>query len=125
IWPRRRRISGLPSDLDRPAINANPGRPLLSRLNRTQYATVIRDLLSLDVDAAVLLPPDDAAYGFDNVGDVLGISPVLLERYMDAAGKVSALAVGDPDVGPSSETFRIRQDASQDIHLEGMPIGTV
>ena len=53
------------------------------------------------------------------------MSPVLLERYMDAAGKVSALAIGDPDVGPSSETFRIRQDASQDIHLEGMPLGTV
>jgi len=119
-------ISWLTSELDRnAAANPNAGHPILSRLNRTQYATVIRDLLSLDVDAAVLLPPDDAAYGFDNVGDVLGISPVLLERYMDAAGKVSALAVGDPDVGPSSETFRIRQDASQDIHLEGMPIGTV
>jgi cytochrome c551/c552 len=119
-------ISWLTTELDRnAAANPNAGHPILSRLNRTQYATVIRDLLSLDVDAAVLLPPDDAAYGFDNVGDVLGISPVLLERYMDAAGKVSALAVGDPDVGPSSETFRIRQDASQDIHLEGMPIGTV
>ena len=119
-------ISWLTTELDRnAAANPNAGHPILSRLNRTQYATVIRDLLSLDVDAAVLLPPDDAAYGFDNVGDVLGISPVLLERYMDAAGKVSALAVGDPDVGPSSEAFRIRQDASQDIHLEGMPIGTV
>jgi len=119
-------ISWLTTELDRnAAANPNAGHPILSRLNRTQYATVIRDLLSLEVDAAVLLPPDDAAYGFDNVGDVLGISPVLLERYMDAAGKVSALAVGDPDVGPSSETFRIRQDASQDIHLEGMPIGTV
>src|SRR5262249_34681204 len=95
------------------------------RLNRTQYAKVIQDLLSLEVDPAVLLPPDDAAYGFDNISDVLGVSPVLLERYMDAAGKVSALAVGDPDIGPASDTFRIRQDASQDIHLEGMPIGTV
>ena len=53
------------------------------------------------------------------------MSPVLLERYLDAAGKVSALAVGDPDVGPSSETFRIRQDASQDVHIEGLPLGTV
>ncbi len=119
-------ISYLTTELDRAsAANPNPGHPLLSRLNRTQYATVIRDLLSLDVDPAMLLPPDDAAYGFDNIGDVLGVSPVLLERYMDAAGKVSALAVGDPDIGPSSDTFRIRQDASQDIHLEGMPIGTV
>jgi len=101
-------ISWLTTELDRAAaVNPNPGRPLLSRLNRTQYATVVRDLLSLEVDPSVLLPPDDAAYGFDNIGDVLGVSPVLLERYMDAAGKVSALAVGDPDIGPASETFRI------------------
>jgi hypothetical protein len=119
-------VSWLTTELDRAAAaNPNPGRPLLPRLNRTQYATAIRDLLSLDVDPAVLLPPDDAAYGFDNIGDVLGVSPVLLERYMDAAGRVSALAIGDPDIAPGSDTFRIRQDASQDIHLEGMPIGTV
>ena len=119
-------FSWLTAELDRAsATSPNPGRPLLSRLNRTQYGNVIRDLLSLEVDPSVLLPPDDAAYGFDNIGDVLGISPVLLERYMDAAGKVSALAVGDPDIGAASETFRIRQDASQDIHLEGMPVGTV
>src|SRR5262247_594994 len=123
---RKTLVSFLTTELDRAAVaNPNPGRPLLSRLNRTQYANVIRDLLSLEVDPSVLLPPDDAAYGFDNIGDVLGVSPVLLERYMDAAGKVAALAVGDPDIGPSSETFRIRQDASQDIHLEGMPIGTI
>src|SRR5262249_55466397 len=96
---RNRLVSWLTAELDRAA--PNPGRPLLSRLNRTQYANVIRDLLSLEVDPSVLLPPDDAAYGFDNIGDVLGISPVLLERYMDAAGKVSALAVGDPDIGPA------------------------
>ena len=53
----------------------------------------------LEVDPAALLPPDDSAYGFDNIADVLGVSPVLLERYLDAAGKVSALAVGDPDIG--------------------------
>jgi cytochrome c551/c552 len=119
-------VSWLTTELDRAAAaNPNPGRPLLPRLNRTQYANVIRDLLDLEVDPAMLLPPDDAAYGFDNIGDVLGISPVLLERYMDAAGRVSALAVGDLDIAPGSDTFRIRQDASQDIHLDGMPIGTV
>ena len=56
---------------------------------------------------------------------MLGVSPVLLERYLSAAGKVSALAVGDPDSGVASETFRVRQDASQDRHVEGLPIGTV
>src|SRR3989449_203969 len=123
---RRGLVAWLTTELDRDAArNSNPGRPLLRRLNRTEYGNAIRDLLALEVDPSVLLPPDDAAYGFDNIGDVLGVSPVLLERYMDAAGRVSALAVGDPDIAPGSDTFRIRQDASQDIHLEGMPIGTV
>ena len=60
-----------------------------------------------------------------NIADALGISPVLLERYLTAAGKISSLAVGDPSAGPAGETFRIRQDASQDIHIEDLPIGTV
>ena len=123
---RRGLVAWLTTELDRDAArNSNPGRPLLRRLNRTEYGNAIRDLLALEVDPSVLLPPDDAAYGFDNIGDVLGVSPVLLERYMDAAGRVSALAIGDMDIAPGSETYRIRQDASQDIHLEGMPIGTV
>src|SRR6266850_1178420 len=123
---RRDLVSWLVTELDRAAAgDPNPGHPLLHRLNRVEYGNAIRDLLGLEVDPAVLLPPDDAAYGFDNVGDVLGVSPVLLERYMGAAGTVSALAIGDPDIAPGSETFRIRQDASQDIHLEGLPIGTV
>jgi cytochrome c5 len=119
-------ISYLTSSLDRAAAShPNPGRPLVHRLNRAEYANAIRDLLALEVDASALLPPDDAAYGFDNIADALGISPVLLERYLTAAGKISSLAVGDPTTGPAGETFRIRQDASQDIHIEGLPIGTV
>ena len=69
---------------------------MLRRLNRAEYANAIRDLLALDVDAAALLPPDDSAYGFDNIADVLGVSPSLQERYLSAAAKISALAVGDP-----------------------------
>jgi mono/diheme cytochrome c family protein len=123
---RARLVAWLADAMDQAAAVApNPGRPLLHRLNRAEYANAVRDLLALTVDPAALLPPDDSAYGFDNIGDVLGMSPVLLERYMDAAGKVSALAVGDPDAGASSETFRIRQDASQDVHNDGMPVGTV
>ena len=119
-------VSWLTATLDKGgASHPNPGRPLLHRLNRAEYGNAIRDLLALDVDASTLLPPDDSAFGFDNVGDVLGVSPVLLERYMDAAGKVSSLAVGDRDTAPASETFHIRQDASQDVHIEGLPIGTV
>ncbi len=119
-------VSYLTTSLDQAAAaHPNPGRPLVHRLNRAEYANAIRDLLALDVDASALLPPDDAAYGFDNIADALGVSPVLLERYLAAAGKISSLAVGDPGIGPAGETFRIRQDASQDIHTEGLPIGTV
>ena len=74
----------------------NPGRPVLHRLNRTEYRNAIRDLLALDIgDVASLLPPDDSAYGFDTIADFLGVSQVLLERYLSAAGRISALAVGD------------------------------
>jgi hypothetical protein len=119
-------VSFLQTTLDRAAAaHPNPGRPLVHRLNRAEYANAIRDLLALDVDSASLLPPDDSGYGFDNIADVLGVSPVLLERYLSAAGKISALAVGDPGTGPAGETFRVRQDASQDVHIEGLPIGTV
>jgi hypothetical protein len=107
------------------AAHPDPGRPLVHRLNRSEYGNAIRDLLDLQIDPSSLLPADDSAYGFDNVADVLGVSPVLLERYLSAAGKVSALAVGDPESGVASETFRVRQDASQDRHVEGLPIGTV
>jgi hypothetical protein len=116
----------LETSLDR-AVKGHPyaGRPRVRRLNRSEYANAIRDLLALDVDVASLLPPDDAAFGFDNIADLLGTSPALLERYLNAAGRISALAVGDPAQGPGSETYRVRQDLSQDRHIEGQPLGTV
>jgi cytochrome c551/c552 len=101
------------------------GRASLRRLNRTEYGNSIRDLLALDVDANALLPPDDAAFGFDNISEMLGVSPALEERYLSAAIKVAALAVGDMRQQPGSQTWRLRQDLSQDQHLEGMPLGTV
>jgi hypothetical protein len=116
----------LEAQLDRAAESApNPGRPLIHRLNRTEYANTVRDLLSLNIDAASLLPPDDPAYGFDNISDALGLSPALQERYLSSAMKIGALAVGDPHVSAGSETYRIRQDLSQDQHIEGLPLGTV
>jgi hypothetical protein len=103
----------------------DPGRPILRRLNRTEYANAIRDVLSLKLDVTALLPPDDSSYGFDNIGDVLGVSPVLLDRYLAAADRISAVALGDPDISPGAETYRVRQDLSQDQHIEGLPFGTV
>jgi hypothetical protein len=118
-------LSSLETQLDRAAENnPQPGRPILHRLNRTEYANAIRDLLSLDIDAASLLPPDDSAYGFDNISDALGVSPALQEHYLSAALKIGALAVGDPNIAAGSETWRIQQDLSQDHHLDGMPLGT-
>jgi hypothetical protein len=101
------------------------GRPILHRMNRAEYANAIRDLLALDIDAASLLPADDSAYGFDNVSDALGVSPSLQEHYLDAALKIGALAVGDPNIPPGSETWRIPQDLSQDHRVNGLPLGTV
>ncbi|HEY6347433.1 MAG TPA: DUF1592 domain-containing protein [Bryobacteraceae bacterium] len=119
-------VSWLQADLDRAAARKpNPGRWPVHRLNRTEYANAIRDVLALEVDSTSLLPPDDSAFGFDNNADALGVSPVLLERYISAAGTIAALAVGDPHTAPGSETFRVRQDASQDVHMEGLPLGTI
>jgi hypothetical protein len=117
----------LEAELDHAAtVRPNAGRPLLHRLNRTEYANAIRDLLALDVgDVAALLPPDDSAYGFDNVADALGFSSLLTERYVTAAGRLAALAVGDPDLVVGSETYSVRQDLSQDQHVDGQPFGTI
>jgi hypothetical protein len=109
--------------LDRAALDhPNPGRSSVHRLNRAEYANAIRDLLALEVDAAALLPPDDSADGFDNIADVLSLSPALLERYLSAAAKISALAVGSPKITANSETYRVRGDMSQTDQLEGMPM---
>jgi mono/diheme cytochrome c family protein len=117
--------SYLESSIDKAAAaQPTPGRPVLHRLNRAEYGNAIRDLLALEVDVTSLLPPDDSAYGFDNIADVLGISPALMERYLAAAWKISSLAVGNPKIRPAKETFRVRGDLSQDKHIEGLPIGT-
>src|SRR5687767_1388573 len=118
--------SWLEGELDRYATsNPNPGRTEpLHRLNRTEYRNAIRDLLALDLDVSSLLPPDDSSYGFDNIAGVLKLSPTLLERYLNAAQKVSRLAVGSPGPEPAIDYFRIADDLSQDRHVDGMPLGT-
>jgi hypothetical protein len=106
------------------AANPNPGRPALHRVNRTEYANAIRDLLALEIDADALLPADDSSFGFDNIAGSLGISPALLERYVAAAGKISRLAVGDLDVDPHLEKYVVPGDFTQNDHVEGLPFGT-
>ncbi len=128
--PDQRTLTGftgyLATALDQAAADkVNPGRTLIHRLNRTEYANVIKDLLALDIDVSNLLPPDDSADGFDNIAQVLTISPALLERYLSASAKVSALAVGDPSIAPITTTYRVKPDLSQDQNIEGLPVGTV
>ena len=116
----------LKQGLDRAAAaTPNPGRSPLRRLNRAEYGNAIRDLLDLQVNVAALLPPDDSSYGFDNIADVLGSSPTLLERYLNAAGEISAMAVGSvEDNVASSRTYVAPSDTTQVEHVEGLPIGT-
>ena len=97
----------LETELDRAAAaRPNPGRPAaLHRLNRTEYANAVRDLLGVEIDPASMLPPDAQAYGFDTNADALGVEPALLDRYLTAAAKIARVAVGDPTMRPSVERY--------------------
>src|SRR6185295_12304492 len=106
------------------AAHPNPGRKLLHRLNRTEYGNAIRDLLALDINPAALLPNDSESYGFDNIADVLGTDPSLMDRYLSAAWKVTSAALGDTDIAPSVSTYRVPPDRTQTDHIEGLPFGT-
>ena len=115
-------VASVEAELDRNAAPYAPP-PGLHRLNRTEYANVIRDLLDLDIDAASYLPSDDSTHGFDNVAGALGISSTLVEAYVSAAGKISRLAIGEPTT-PGLTVYRTPEDTSQDYHIEGLPFGT-
>jgi len=117
-------LSRLESSLDNAATrHPNPGRTeTIRRLNRTEYQNAIRDLLALDIDASMLLPKDEGGHGFDNV-TVGTLSPTLLDRYISAAQKISALAIG-ASRPPGGDTIRIRPDLTQEAHVEGLPLGT-
>jgi Protein of unknown function (DUF1592)/Protein of unknown function (DUF1588)/Protein of unknown function (DUF1585)/Protein of unknown function (DUF1587)/Protein of unknown function (DUF1595)/Planctomycete cytochrome C len=106
------------------ASKPTPGATALHRLNRTEYANAVRDLIAVDVDVATVLPADDSSEGLDNIADVLGTSPALIERYVSAGAKISRLAVGDTDISPLSTTYKVRGDLSQDKHIPGLPTGT-
>ncbi len=119
-------VDWIESELDRAAAAAvNPGTETINRLNRTEYTNAIRDLLALEIDGRELLPADDQSYGFDNIADVLSLSPALLERYMLAAGKIAQLAVGDPSIRPATAVYTtspvlLQHDRMSELH----PFGT-
>jgi hypothetical protein len=116
----------LETELDRAVVvNPNPGRTGVHRLNRAEYTNAIRDLLALEIDGGALLPPDESAYGFDNIAAVLSVSPLLLERYMAAASKISRRAIGDPDARPVFETYEIHKFLRQEDRMsEDLPFGS-
>jgi mono/diheme cytochrome c family protein len=120
-----RLVAHLETSLDRvAAASPDPGRTdTFRRLNRTEYQNAIRDLLSVEIDVATLLPSDDSSHGFDNIS-VGGLSPMLLERYLAASQKISRLAVGTPVRSAGAETVVLPADLTQEDHFDGQPFGT-
>jgi mono/diheme cytochrome c family protein len=118
-------IAHLETSLDRlAAANPDPGRTdTFRRLNRTEYQNAIRDLLAVEISVDTLLPSDDSSHGFDNIS-VGGLSPMLLERYLSAAQKISRLAVGTPVRSAGAETVILPADLTQETHFDGQPFGT-
>ena len=122
-------LSGLAAALESAVDTAAAARPSagwrpFQRLNRAEYARAVRDLLDLDVDTSAFLPPDTISNGFDNLADTQSFSPALMEGYLRAAGKVAALALGDPDARPAEASYKLPKTASQLGRAEGAPFGT-
>ncbi|MDQ8197364.1 DUF1592 domain-containing protein [Pelagicoccus enzymogenes] len=106
------------------AAHPQPGRTdTFRRLNRTEYQNAIRDLLSVQIDAAALLPKDESSHGFDNI-TVGNLSPTLLDRYITAAQKVTRLAIGTPNDSVQGDVFRVPADLTQEKRIDGLPLGT-
>ena len=121
-------VSWLESEIDELAATApNPGRTdTFHRINRAEYANSVRDLLDIDVDAEELLPADDIdAYGFDNMADVLTVSPALMERYLSAARKTARLAIGEEPLGPVSQIYEVPILLNQNDRMsDDLPFGS-
>src|SRR5262245_16916791 len=118
-------VAFLESELDRAAAaKPNPGSKSLHRLNRSEYGNAVRDVLALEINANAFLPNDSEAYGFDNIADVLGTDPSLMDRYLSAAWKITSAAMGDLGLAPSVSTYRVPPDRSQRDHVDGLPLGT-
>ena len=119
-------ITHLETELDRAsAANPNPGRPAIHRLNRAEYSNAIRDLLAIDVDGESLLPIDEVDHGFDNIGDALSVTPVLMERYLSAARTIGRMAVGEPEIRPFSQTYEVHKFLMQDDRMnDDLPFGS-
>jgi len=118
-------VGWLEDSLDAAARAApSPGAPALHRLNRAEYANAVRDLLHLPIAVATMLPGDDSSGGFDNIANALSVSPALLQSYVNAAARISRLAVGDTQASSGITTYRAPRGLQQAEHLDGQPLGT-
>ena len=119
-------VASLESALDADAARTpDAGRPVIHRLNRTEYVNAIRDILALEIDGPTYLPADNSGFGFDNIGDVLSVSPALLDRYVSAARKIARLAVGSIEIRPASTFYKVPTLLIQeDRRDESLPFGT-
>ena len=105
--------------------NPQPGRPSLRRVNRTEYINAVRDLLGVEISDDTILPADDTMFGFDNIGDVLTLSPLLAEQYIAAARIVRRQALGEPDMQPVFDIYTVSGYLMQDDRMgEALPFGS-
>lgn len=115
----------LENEIDRNAL-PHPGAVVMHWMNRAEYANAVRDLLGVEIDPALFLPPDDSASGFDNIANIAGsltISPAVVERYLTAAARIARMAVGYWK-SPTQANYIVPGDTSQTQHIEGLPFGT-
>ena len=106
------------------ASHPDPGRVALHRLNRKEYANAVWDLLNVTVDPNTVLPQDDRSDGFDNVANVLQVSPSFLDQYLSAARAIAVEAVGEIPANPVGIQYIVKSPATQSFHIDGLPIGT-
>jgi len=116
-------VAWLEGNLDQPAEFVDPGEKLLHRLNRTEYANAIRDLLKLDIDPAALLPVDGAEDGFDNIATALQVTPSFIDQYLGAARVVSEQAIGSATARASGTPYSF-STVGQSFHIDGLPLGS-
>ena len=118
-------IAALESSLDLAVAQQPQTAPVtLHRMNRSEYAYAIKEIFDLEIDPAELLPRDDVSHGFDNNASVLKISPSFLEQYVLAAREVSTQVMGKPGALPTARDYRGAPNASQNMHIDGLPLGT-
>ena len=119
-------LAYLSNGLDKLAVaNPEPGRPTIHRLNRTEYTNSVRDLLNIEVNVNALLPPDNVEAGFDNIAEVLAVSPLLMEQYVMAASKISHLAIGPSNMLPVSDTYTVSEENMQRSQMsDDLPFGS-